>query len=88
MELGDMKKKYVLIIIGAIIVASIAILTIVLLGGFLANDSSFGPAPNSGDGVSDGSGLEKPNYQNQPSLKIKQSTGINSLFLQAFNIKK
>ena len=27
--------------------------------------ASVGPAPNSGDSVSDGSGFEQPNYQNE-----------------------
>ena len=70
-----MKKNYVHIVIVAIIIVIVAIL-IIALGGFVTPDNSVGPAPNSGDGVSDGSGLEQPNYQNEPSPEIRKS--INS----------
>jgi hypothetical protein len=30
--------------------------------------ASVGPAPNSGDSISDGSGFEQPNYQNDDNL--------------------
>jgi len=68
-----MKKKYMLIVIVAIIIVIVAILTIALLGGIVATDDSVGPAPNSGDGVSDGSGFEQPNYQNEPRPEMRQS---------------
>jgi len=47
-----------------------------MLGSITPTEGGVGPAPNSGDGVSDGSGLEQPNYQNEPSPEIRKS--INS----------
>ena len=68
-----MKKKYTHIIILAIIIVIFAILTISLLGEIVPTDNSVGPAPNSGDGISDGSGLEQPNYQNEIHPEMSQS---------------
>jgi len=47
-----------------------------MLGGIVATEGGVGPAPNSGDGVSDGSGLEQPNYQNEPSPEMKKSINL------------
>ena len=33
--------------------------------GIVAAENSVGPAPNSGDGVPDGSGFDQPNWQNK-----------------------
>ena len=47
--------------------AGAAILLMVLASmvcGIVAAAESVGPAPSSGDGVSDGSGFDQPNYQN------------------------
>jgi hypothetical protein len=68
-----MKKKHMLIVIVAIILVIFAIFTISLLGEIVPTDSSVGPAPNSGDGISDGSGLEQPNYQNELRPEMSQS---------------
>ena len=40
----------------------------ILCGIIAAN--SFGPAPNSGDGIPDGSGFDQPNWQNDDSSGI------------------
>jgi len=42
------------------------ILTLTLMTGFVAASNATGPAPNSGDGISDGSGFNQPNQQ-QPN---------------------
>ena len=51
------------------IVSAIVLLVVasMLCGIVAAADSSVGPAPNSGDGVSDGSGFEQPNGQYEGS---------------------
>lgn len=46
----------------------VAILLLVLASivcGLAAAEESVGPAPNSGDGVSDASGFDQPNWQNE-----------------------
>jgi len=46
----------------------VAILLLVLASvvcGLATAEDSVGPAPNSGDGVSDGSGFDQPNWQNE-----------------------
>lgn len=35
--------------------------------GIVAAENSVGPAPNSGDGISDGSGFDQPNWQKEDS---------------------
>jgi len=35
--------------------------------GLVAAENSVGPAPNSGDGIPDGSGFDQPNWQNEDS---------------------
>jgi hypothetical protein len=52
-------KKIVTLGILVLVVASIFCGTVVA-------DISVGPAENSGDGISDGSGFPTPNYQNEP----------------------
>lgn len=52
-------KKIVTSAILVLIVASMII-------GIVAAENSIGPAPESHDGISEGSGFEQPNYQNEP----------------------
>jgi len=51
-------RKIVINTILVLIVASMVI-------GIVAAENSIGPAPSSNDGVSDGSGFDQPNYQNE-----------------------
>lgn len=44
--------------------AVVAIMTVAFAGTVSASSGPMGPAPNSGDGVSDGSGFEIPNGPN------------------------
>jgi hypothetical protein len=44
--------------------AVVAIMTVAIAGTVYASPEPMGPAPNSGDGVSDGSGFEIPNGPN------------------------
>jgi len=45
----------------AIVVALVAVLALIILYGFAVAGEREGPAPNSGDGISDGSGMDDPN---------------------------
>ena len=57
----NIKKTYIVIIIAAI-------LTMVMLCGKAAVDNnSVGPAPNSGDGIPDGSGFDRSDWPNEDS---------------------
>ena len=49
-----MKKILIMAVIVAILVAGVTIAT-------AGNDDGMGPAPNSGDGIPDGSGNDSPN---------------------------
>jgi len=44
----------------AIVVALVAVLALTILYGFAVAGEREGPAPNSGDGISDGSGMDDP----------------------------
>lgn len=68
-----MVKRLLKLCIKTILVSSI--LTILLSGAALAanNDIPMGPAPNSGDGISDGSGLVAPNG---PNIEIPESVSV------------
>ncbi len=48
------------------IVFSVLICASLIFG--IASAASAGPAPNSGDGISDGSGFDQPNSNNEDSL--------------------
>jgi hypothetical protein len=63
-------KKFVGIVILSLVFAS-------MLFGIVAASESVGPAPNSGDGDPDGSGLEEPYWQNEdrPGMGPAPSSG-------------
>ena len=57
-----MKRKFMK---SLIVVALVAMFVVTMFGGFAIAGVQEGPAPNSGDGVSDGSGMEpSPNGNN------------------------
>jgi hypothetical protein len=52
--------------------ALVAIMTVAIAGTVSASSGPMGPAPNSGDGVSDGSGFE---VANGPNAEVGLGTG-------------
>jgi hypothetical protein len=62
-----MKKTTLAILLSTILLLSFTASMVLSVLGNSTVDNGVGPAPNSGDGIPDGSGFDQPNRQNDNS---------------------
>jgi hypothetical protein len=62
-----MKKTTLVILLSTILLLSFTASMVLSVRGNVTADKGVGPAPNSGDGIPDGSGFDQPNRQNEGS---------------------
>ena len=62
-----MKKTTLVILLSTIILLSFTVSMVLSVSGNATDNKGVGPAPNSGDGIPDGSGFDQPNRHNEGS---------------------